>query len=120
MSTKTPGQIAYEGYCQNSTPPWRDAVDHSEWESSAAAVIAHHEAQKDPFAELKAAYAAGKVIQYRHADWHEWTDIYQPSWKSVLLCYRIKPEQPRPPTNQITITLPTLTLTSGRLSFAAV
>lgn len=45
----------------------------------------------DPYKELKAAHAAGKVIQCRKRD-GVWLDISYPNWDSPANCYRIKPE----------------------------
>ncbi len=46
----------------------------------------------DPYAELKAAQKAGRVIQWKHHETGVWTDFTSPSWFSPVSCYRIKPE----------------------------
>ncbi len=46
--------------------------------------------QADPYAELKAAHAAGKVIQILNAQ-NRYVDAY-PTWHSPPEAYRIKPE----------------------------
>jgi hypothetical protein len=55
----------------------------------------------DPYADLKAAHAAGKTIQFRGTmaeDAHEWVDISIPVWSLPVDCYRLKPlEFPAPP-----------------------
>lgn len=50
----------------------------------------------DPYAELKAAHAAGKVIQYNCGDERaaEWEDIEDPEFSGKVSEYRIKPEEP--------------------------
>lgn len=52
--------------------------------------------QPDPYAELKAAHAAGKVIQCRINELDTWDDS-SPSWYNPPHCYRIKPEQQKVP-----------------------
>lgn len=52
--------------------------------------------QPDPYAELKAAHAAGKVIQYREWD-GVWNDTINPSFQAAPQYYRIKPEQQKVP-----------------------
>lgn len=47
-----------------------------------------------PYAELKVAHAAGKVIQIE-SEPGLWTDIPKPTWAYPALCYRIKPD-PQP------------------------
>ena len=48
----------------------------------------------DPYAELKAAHAAGKVIQYRatRGDWSDWPKDQNPDWLALNTLWRIKPE----------------------------
>lgn len=49
--------------------------------------------ESDPYADLKAAHAAGKVIQCDFGDGDGWTDVPEPKWISPIIChYRIKPE----------------------------
>jgi hypothetical protein len=48
--------------------------------------------QPDPYAELKAAHAAGKVIQFNPGDSLGWRD-QQCDFTAAPHCYRIKPEQ---------------------------
>lgn len=48
----------------------------------------------DPYAELKAAHAAGKVIQVKRFDrshWDDWDREYAPKWYLPANEYRIKP-----------------------------
>ena len=52
--------------------------------------------QPDPYAELKAAHAAGKVIQYSCDGKNYWDDIL-PAWCDGPDRYRIKPEQQKVP-----------------------
>lgn len=51
----------------------------------------------DPYAELKAAHAAGKTIQlndnYSDGGPPDWNDIKDPGWAAGPECYRIKPEE---------------------------
>lgn len=47
--------------------------------------------QPDPYAELKAAQAAGKVIQCRELSGN-WFDLPHPLWNSPVESYRIKPD----------------------------
>lgn len=53
----------------------------------------------DPYAELKAAHAAGKVIQYNcgSVSYPEWNDVREPAWGGNVNEYRIKPEPRRVP-----------------------
>jgi hypothetical protein len=46
----------------------------------------------DPYAELKAAHAAGKVIQRKWDQWEDFRDVENPDWSLRLDQYRIKPE----------------------------
>ena len=46
----------------------------------------------DPYAELKAAHAAGKVIQFFDPISDSWLDAAEPSWTLRNDDYRIKPE----------------------------
>ncbi len=50
----------------------------------------------DPYAELKAAHAAGKTIQYRACQDEPWENI-DPTWGDDPHCYRIKPEPHKVP-----------------------
>jgi hypothetical protein len=52
--------------------------------------------QPDPYAELKAAHAAGKVIQFNPGDSLGWRD-QQCDFTAEPHCYRIKPEQQKVP-----------------------
>lgn len=48
----------------------------------------------DPYAELKAAHAAGKVIQASNSE-GDWKDLdYPPLWNLAVGHYRIKPDAP--------------------------
>lgn len=51
----------------------------------------HHEPPSDPYAELKAAHAAGKVIQCKQIPSRTWLDINNPGWTAPAESYRIKP-----------------------------
>jgi hypothetical protein len=51
----------------------------------------------DPYAELKAAHAAGKTIQLRYNDKDSFDDVSRPSWYYLPECYRIKPEPQKLP-----------------------
>lgn len=44
----------------------------------------------DPFAELKAAHAAGKVIEWKCGS--DWYPAQNPGWSYTVDCYRIRPE----------------------------
>ena len=46
----------------------------------------------DPFAELKAAHKAGKVIQCKQDRSGNWVDIPMPTWDVEIYRYRIKPD----------------------------
>lgn len=49
----------------------------------------------DPYAELKAAHAAGKVIQRYGQKYHgDWFDDANPTWVDPVTHYRIKPSAP--------------------------
>lgn len=52
------------------------------------------EPEPDPYAEFKAAHAAGKTIQVNcgDADKPDWTDLPNPYWTSSPEEYRVKPE----------------------------
>lgn len=52
--------------------------------------------QPDPYAELKAAHATGKVIQFNPGDSLGWRD-QQCDFTAEPHCYRIKPEQQKVP-----------------------
>ena len=52
--------------------------------------------QPDPYAELKAAHAAGKVIQHRFPGYLDWNDTSHPEFLRSRE-YRIKPEQQKVP-----------------------
>lgn len=113
-NTKTPGQVAsLRYYPQFNEQDWFESSPayKQEWEAVAAAVIAHHEAQKDPFAELKAREAGGERIQVKLAN---------SGWVTTAFCawypnfqYRVKPW------HKIKIALPALTLTHGKHSLAS-
>lgn len=47
----------------------------------------------DPYADLKAAHAAGKMIQIKVSE-EFWEERERPLWDSPVECYRIKPEPP--------------------------
>lgn len=53
----------------------------------------------DPYAELKAAHAAGKVIQYRatRVDWSDWPKDQTPDWLALNTLWRIKPTESAKP-----------------------
>jgi len=53
----------------------------------------------DPYAELKAAHAAGKTIQLNYGRWlgkDDWRDFAPNDWSCPLKDYRIKPEPEAP------------------------
>ena len=51
----------------------------------------------DPYAELKAAHAAGKTIQNASLDGSVWWDMPYPTWTAPVDMYRIKPEPRKVP-----------------------
>jgi hypothetical protein len=55
--------------------------------------------QPDPYAELKAAHAAGKVIQHNRGNgsYPNWCDVPDPEFSDRVSTYRIKPEQQKVP-----------------------
>lgn len=58
------------------------------------ALADYYAPEVDPYAELKAAFKAGKVIQTRRSlgcDWTDWHISYEPTWTSPVENYRIKP-----------------------------
>jgi hypothetical protein len=71
----------------------------------------------DPYAELKAAQKAGKVIQLPSGD--KWEDLTDPTFDFPVSCYRIKPE---PEINRTVILLDgillpvTYTRTAGKIT----
>lgn len=69
----------------NSITGWRYA-DEPEPEPEPAV-----EAEADPYAELKAAHAAGKVIECKQVR-GDWAIIKYPAWIAPVKDYRIKPE----------------------------
>lgn len=47
----------------------------------------------DPYAELKAAYETGRMIQIDlHACGRGWVDLPRPDWTSAVELYRVKPK----------------------------
>lgn len=52
---------------------------------------------QDPYAELKAAHAAGKTIQNASFDKSGWFDTPYPRWTAPVDMYRIKPEPRKVP-----------------------
>lgn len=47
----------------------------------------------DPYASLKAAHAAGKVVEYKpNARYGTWATLHLPCFNDPTYCYRIKPE----------------------------
>jgi hypothetical protein len=55
--------------------------------------------KSDPYAELKAAYAAGGEIEVKFPsdkEWKPWRSNLAPSWTSPPECYRIKPKAVEP------------------------
>ena len=88
------GEIARNAFMK--TP---DSFLDEPWANAATAVIAEHERRKaeqvkpDPFAAEKAAFAAGKTIQYYSKSSLEWLDCYPcpPSWDPDY-AYRVKPD----------------------------
>ncbi len=114
---KTLGEVAVDGFRAGGEDyfPWATLPEgvRKRWRSSASAVLAAFGNKPeviqdggevfevaDPYAELKAAHAAGKVIQSRGRQyaigarpWSEWTDEPAPDWSlSNDVEYRIKPE----------------------------
>jgi len=74
--------IAYGDWVPIEAPTWEEVEKYR---------IAE---EKDPYAELKKAYAEGKVIQMnfgttKHPDWVDWVN---PDWTNPITLYRIKPE----------------------------
>ena len=67
---------------------WYGLCDHPIWN------LAMEYRRKDPYAELKEAQAAGKVIQFHSmgACWLDCTDDVEPSWSYPPERYRVKPE----------------------------
>lgn len=49
--------------------------------------------QPDPYSSLKAAHAAGRVIQCKQIPSGTWLDINNPEWTAPEGSYRIKPEE---------------------------
>lgn len=94
MHTQSLGQIAFNAYFNAYFNPatgynWEHCPDSVQrrWEEVAAAVIKHN----DPYAELRAAAAAGKTIQIKGHD-DIWSDLeWYPAFKSAVDNYRIKP-----------------------------
>lgn len=58
----------------------------------------------DPYAELKAAHAAGKVIQGLIGGY--WIDSPHPTWKYPVDTYRVKPDEPQNVPQSSTFFLP--------------
>jgi hypothetical protein len=62
-------------------------------QNAASRVLEEEPEESDPYAELKAAHAAGKVIQAMCLK-GEWKDMhYSPLWNLSLSKYRIKPDE---------------------------
>ncbi len=51
--------------------------------------------EEDPYAELKAAYKAGKVIEIIDCDYGLWREIPDPMWTSPAHRYRVRRERSR-------------------------
>ena len=83
-------RITNEGYIIN--PTRNESITHFA-DIQLPAVKADDSAKPDPYAELKAAHAAGKVIQSdvnEDCDHEDWRDEENPDWKRHPSCYRIK------------------------------
>ena len=195
MNTKTPGQILFERLYP-SWQTWESCLSQESHESAAAAVIAHHEASKEPQPKFKVGDrirrkccpqqwvplgfeatvlpgdcyidGTGSISDIYFDNWDkvEWTlpepppgrewhrqdftaEMLPDGWRPCLvgeggsyehskdgviwnngcfpsitfevndLCY-MRTRRPLPPTHEIKIELPPLTLTSGKLSLAAI
>lgn len=55
------------------------------------------EPEPDPYAELKAAFAAGKTIQGYSLHDEQWRDLPAPAWSRPAEDYRVKPEPVKVP-----------------------
>ena len=146
MNTKTPGQIAFEAHfrSRNTNPEWTDCTVQYAWDDTAAAVIAHHEAQK---AQPWTLPAPPPGREWHRQDFTE--EMLPDGWRPLLLgetgdyeisddgvvwrkgeypsipcgphqCTYYRTRRPLPPKHEIKINLTKLTLTSGTHSFAAI
>lgn len=140
---KTPGEVAYLAYGYSK---WSDCAIQDQWHNVAAAVIAHHEAQKAQHWTLPAP-PPGR--EWHRQDWRE--DMLPDEWRPLLLDEVIhtgdeflqagtwlmqdannprtsvgntipvyflphRTRRPLPPTNTCKVNLPPLTLTCGIMS----
>ncbi len=72
---------------------WRDQRTPPTWRIPANRYRVKPEEPVDPYAELKAAHAAGKTIQMKATYGEEWCDMhnYSPAWDDPPASYRVKP-----------------------------
>jgi hypothetical protein len=88
----------YENYWELHRPAreaFAKAVRDAVLDAVLADLVAKSDALPDPFAELKAAHAAGKVIQIKALSKNgalHWEDVPQPLFNCSVILYRIKPE----------------------------
>jgi hypothetical protein len=89
-------QFAFPG---ESWDDWVGGKDREPKWSSPVSYYRIKPEEVDPFAKLKAAYKAGKAIQFNLGDKQipNWTDFtFEPCWTSDISKYRIKPEEVDP------------------------
>jgi len=89
----------YENYWELHRPAretFAKAVRDAVLDAVQAGLVAKSDSSPDPYAELKAAHAAGKVIQIKAlCDKNGatiWQDVLQPLFNCSVVLYRIKPE----------------------------
>jgi hypothetical protein len=88
--TVDPNKSAYV-----SDAPFREAFAKAVRDAVLADLGANVDSSPDPFAELKAAHAAGKMIQIKALSENGatiWQDVPQPLFNCSVILYRIKPE----------------------------
>jgi len=104
---KTPGRVAWDAgnevqkrkFPNQPVMSWQEGEElHEQLETAASAVLAAFAEAKapaveaDPYAELKAAHAEGKVIQWHNGHmWHDLSYSEHPLWIHPAKDYRIKP-----------------------------
>jgi len=83
---KTPGQILFETIGMPAICKWDScSPDYQKMMETAAQAVLATQTPVDPYANLKAAHTAGKVIQRKHTFEHEqWVNLTQEAFEKLL------------------------------------
>jgi hypothetical protein len=83
----------------HSTGVWKKPTHYSELDTFRLPLSTPwpEVSKPDPYAELKAAHAAGKIIQCRQTIMNHWGDLKTPEWNAPMEYYRVKPDYQLPP-----------------------